>query len=74
MKRFSIKGYVSMDKKLLLTVKEVAALLGLSERTVWKLSSCGKIPQPARLGRSVRWSRKKLEEFVEQMKMEDSAS
>jgi len=50
--------------KLLLNVKEVAQLIGLSERTVWKLSSCGELPAPVRVGRSVRWLRTSLEEFL----------
>lgn len=50
---------------LLLKVEEVAAMLGLSERTVWRLASSGEFPQPIKLGRSVRWARSTIEKFVE---------
>lgn len=39
----------------LLTAKQVAILLAVSERTVWRLDSAGKLPRPVRLGGSVRW-------------------
>ncbi|MCC6682854.1 MAG: helix-turn-helix domain-containing protein [Phycisphaeraceae bacterium] len=52
-------------KQLLVNVAQVAELLGLSERTVWRLVSTGEIPGPIRLGRSCRWSRKVIEMFVE---------
>jgi len=52
------------DERLLLTVGEVADLVGLSERTVWKLGGCGELPPPIKIGRSVRWLRRSLEEFL----------
>lgn len=53
-----------MENKLLLRVHEVAELLGLSERAVWQRASKGEIPAPQRLGRSVRWHRPTLENFL----------
>ena len=38
----------------LLTVKELADLLGLSVRQVWKLLSQSRLPPPLRISRSVR--------------------
>jgi predicted DNA-binding transcriptional regulator AlpA len=52
------------DQRLLLSVREVADLVGLSERTVWKLSGCGELPPPIKIGRSVRWLRRILEDFM----------
>jgi excisionase family DNA binding protein len=49
---------------LLLTVDEVAQLLGLSRRTVWRLRSTGRIPAPVRIGRSVRWRRADVDEWI----------
>lgn len=49
---------------LLLSVRQVAALLCLGERTVWKLSASGRMPAPLRIGRAVRWRRVDLERFI----------
>jgi excisionase family DNA binding protein len=53
------------NSTLMLTVKDVAHLLALSERTVWKLTSAGHLPKPIRMGRSVRWHRPTIEQFFE---------
>ncbi|MDX9911433.1 MAG: helix-turn-helix domain-containing protein [Phycisphaerales bacterium] len=44
------------DDVKLLTAKEVAELLGVHVRSIWRLSATGEIPAPIRLGeRVVRW-------------------
>jgi excisionase family DNA binding protein len=40
---------------LLISVAEVARMLSISPRTVWRLLSTGKIIRPIRLGGAVRW-------------------
>lgn len=45
---------------------DLARLLGLSERTVWRLDSAGNLPQPIRLGRSVRWRVVEIQAWLEQ--------
>ncbi len=44
-----------------LSAREVAALLGVSARHVSNLAARGVLPQPVRLGRSVRWLRAEVE-------------
>ena len=39
----------------MLTDSEIAAKLKVSRRQVWKLLATGRLPQPVRIGRSVRW-------------------
>lgn len=51
--------------KLALSAEEVAELLGISRAHVWKLLSSGRLPEPVRLGRAVRWSRTTLEAWME---------
>lgn len=46
----------SIDLAMLLTVKDVAEMLQLSTRTVWRMSERGEIPTPVNLGRCVRWN------------------
>ena len=54
-----------MTTPVLLTVKEVAEMLGLSERTVYRLSDAGNMPRPVKLGAAVRWRTKELEAWIE---------
>ena len=49
----------------LLTVDEVAALLGISVRSVWRLVSSGKMPRPVKLSRSCRWKKAEIIEWVD---------
>jgi excisionase family DNA binding protein len=42
-------------QKLLVSADELAKMLDVSERTIWRLLSGGKLPRPLRLGGSVRW-------------------
>ena len=44
------------DGERLVSVREVADLLGVSVRSVWRMAEQGKIPQPVRYSRKmVRW-------------------
>ncbi len=49
----------------LLSTKQVAALLSISARHAISMSSCGQIPMPIRLGRSVRWSKQELLNWIQ---------
>jgi len=55
-----------MSESLLLTVKEVAEMLGLSERTVYRLADVGKMPRPVKIGAAVRWRKKELDTWIEE--------
>ncbi len=49
-----------------INVREVAELLGVSARTVWRMSQRGEIPAPIRLGdRVVRWRLSDLREHLD---------
>lgn len=52
------------DKPVLLTVKQVATLLSVSQRHVFRLADGGKLPAPRRLGNAVRWSRIEIESWI----------
>ena len=54
--------------KLLLTGREAAALLSVSERTLWKLTKAGTIPVVRFPGnRAVRYSREALQQRIAQL-------
>ncbi len=48
----------------LLDVREVAALLRCSSRTVYRLSDGGILPRPRKLGALVRWSAAEIENWI----------
>ncbi len=48
----------------LLTARDVAAALKVSPRQIWKMLSSGKLVEPVRLGRSVRWRAEDIDEFI----------
>lgn len=58
------KNIMDENEPILLTVKQVGHLVGLCERSIWRLSGSGKFPAPIALGRSKRWYRKSVEEFA----------
>lgn len=48
----------------LLTAVQLAELLNISERTLYRLKSRGSLPAPIQLGGSVRWRRTEILEWV----------
>lgn len=49
----------------LLTTKQVAARLSMSERSVWRLVAAGKFPPPVRYNRKmVRWKAADIEAYA----------
>jgi predicted DNA-binding transcriptional regulator AlpA len=52
------------DKPLLITAQQVGTILGVSERSVWRHLSKGKIVAPVRIGGSVRWRREDITRWV----------
>ena len=54
--------------QVLLRVRDVAETLGVSKRTVWRLVSGGRLPQPVAIGRCKRWRQADVEQFVEGLK------
>ncbi len=53
---------------VLLSARQVADLLGVHVRTVWRYSQTGIIPQPIRLGqRTVRWRLSDLRDHLDQL-------
>lgn len=49
----------------LISVEEVAALLGKSPRTVWRLVSSGEVPAPLKLGGSTVWRRTDIQAMID---------
>jgi excisionase family DNA binding protein len=49
----------------LINAEQVANILNISERTLWRLVSAGKVPQPVRIGRSARWRVHEIHAWIE---------
>lgn len=50
---------------LLIGVEELARMIGVSERTLWRLVSSGRVPAPVRIGRSTRWRLAEIREWID---------
>ena len=50
----------------LLTADEVANLLGVASRTLWRLKSKRAIPMPVKFGGNVRWRAKDLQKWLDE--------
>jgi len=50
--------------QVFVTARQLAVMLQVSRRTLWRLRSTGKIPKPMRVGGIVRW---KLDDILEWM-------
>ena len=57
---------IAESEPILLNVGQVGVALGVSKRTVWRLTSTGELPPPLRIGRAVRWNRQSLVEWASQ--------
>ena len=53
------------NERLAVTAKELAEMLGVSERHVWGMLTDAKIPQPVSLGRCKRWRVAEIQKWLE---------
>lgn len=50
----------------LMTVEDIAKLLRVSVRTVWRLRRNGSLPRPVKIGGGVRWRMRDVKAWIEQ--------
>ena len=50
---------------LAVSAKQLAAMLGVSLRTIRAMDTGGKLPRPIRLGRCVRWNLTELQRWID---------
>jgi predicted DNA-binding transcriptional regulator AlpA len=51
---------------LLISVDELAMILKISPRSVWRLLSAGKMIEPVRIGGAVRWRFHEVKSWIDQ--------
>lgn len=62
-----LNGNANLDhgtEPLLITAEDVAKLLSVSVRSVWRLRSAGRIPQPLQIGGAVRWRWQQMQDWI----------
>ncbi len=63
----------SVPVEPLMTARDVAAVLAVGERTIWRMTSrakagAGRFPKPVRLTpKTVRWRRRDVQEYLEDL-------
>jgi len=59
------------DDRLLIDVREVARLLTVKPRTVWRLVATGRLPPPVRIPglRATRWRRSEVENWCSSLRV-----
>ena len=50
--------------KLLLSARELGALLGVNRSTIWTWHSSGRIPLPVKIAGTTRWRKTEIEEWI----------
>jgi excisionase family DNA binding protein len=58
------KTITPTESARLLAVDDVAAMLGVSARHVYRLADGGRMPRPVKLGGAVRWDRQAIESWI----------
>ena len=53
------------SEPLLISAEQVASILNVSTRTLWRLLSAGKLPEPVRLGGSTRWRLDQVRQWID---------
>ena len=54
----------NQGEPLLIRAQELAGMLNISLRTLWRLNSAGVLPQPMRLGAAVRWRLEEVKTWI----------
>lgn len=49
----------------LLTIRELAAILKVSQRSIWRLVASGQLVGPLRVGGSIRWRYDTIREWID---------
>ena len=52
-------------ERVLITVEELADMLGLSARTIWRMLSGGNMVEPVRIGKNVRWRLHEVRQWID---------
>jgi excisionase family DNA binding protein len=63
---FDLDANENLQEPLLISVGELAMILKVSTRSVWRLLSAGKLIEPVRIGGAVRWRFQEIKDWIDQ--------
>jgi predicted DNA-binding transcriptional regulator AlpA len=55
------------EERELLTVADVARMLAIGERSVWRKAQDGRLPPPIKVGGSTRWAKTSIRDWIEHL-------
>jgi excisionase family DNA binding protein len=55
----------------LLTISDLAKELSVSPRQIYRLCHQGKLPRPIRVGGAIRWDRRRIEKWIDELGTEE---
>lgn len=56
---------MTMTQPILITADDLAAMLKVSTRTLWRLLAKGELPEPVRIGGSTRWRLDDVQQWID---------
>jgi excisionase family DNA binding protein len=59
-----MKKPLRAEPSRLLTVTDLATMLAVSSRHIYRMIDAGRMPRPIKLGGSVRWDRRIIEDWI----------
>ena len=59
------RPYTSPEAPILVRVEDVAAMMNLSARTIWRRVADGSFPAPVKYGAQQRWRRSDVVAYIE---------
>lgn len=60
-----VTNKVSSANPIAISARELAQMLGVSLRQIWRLKSADRLPKAIKLGGSVRWNRQEIIDWFE---------
>jgi predicted DNA-binding transcriptional regulator AlpA len=55
------------EERELLTAADVARMLAIGERSVWRKAQDGRLPPPIKVGGSTRWAKTSIRDWIEHL-------
>jgi predicted DNA-binding transcriptional regulator AlpA len=60
----ALESVILPSEPLMITAAELAQLLRISTRTLWRRRSAGELPQPVCFGGAVRWRLEEIKNWI----------